>query len=110
MIRIAIALTFVLAALARDARAASHTIVIVDFSYEPPNLVVQEGDTVTIEATGFHPLLLDDGSFSCTANCMPPLRPGPNPYHCANHGAPGGSGMAGTIVVTPAVLFADGFE
>src|SRR5687768_4650683 len=78
------------------ARAADYVVRIAGFSYDPPVLTVTDEDTVTIEATGFHPLLADDGSFACTSDCAPPLKVGDNPFRCGNHG---GLGMAGSVTV-----------
>ena len=103
-----VAVAVVAAALApRPAHGADYVVRIVGFAYDPPVLAVSDEDTVTIEATGFHPLVADDGSFACTSDCAPPLKLGDNPYRCCNHG---GFGMAGSVTVIARPLYADGFE
>ena len=98
---------FAFALVPRVAGSADYVVRIVGFAYDPPVLSVTDEDTVTIEATGFHPLVADDGSFACTSDCAPPLKVGENPYRCGNHG---GFGMAGSVTVIARPLYADGFE
>ena len=102
-----LAVALVLAAGGDAARAADYVVRILGLAYEPAVLAVTDADTVTIEATAFHPLVADDGTFACTSDCAPPLKPGENPYHCGNHGA---FGMAGRVTLVVRPLYADGFE
>jgi plastocyanin len=93
------------------ARAATtHHVSVVDFAFSPKTLTVEPGDTVTwTNNSGLpHTVTADDGSFDSGS-----LGPGQTfthtfgvaatvPYHCSFHGAPGGQGMAGTVVVRSA--------
>jgi plastocyanin len=96
------------------AYAANHTVSMAGISFSPGVLTVHVGDTVTwvhdASATP-HSVTADDGSFDSSPNC-PPTCLGANstfqhtfdtagtfPYHCRIHGAAGGIGMSGTIIV-----------
>jgi len=78
-------------------------------------------------AGGFHDVTADDGSFRCSNSCASTSNPGggaPNssewsqtltfanagtvPYYCTVHGAPGGIGMSGKIVVQGGPAFSIG--
>jgi plastocyanin len=85
------------------------TVNIVQFAFDPVYLVVQAGTTVTWvnQDTAQHTTTADDNlwdsglygqgeSFSFSFE-----QPGIYPYYCIPHGAPGGVGMAATIVVLP---------
>jgi plastocyanin len=80
---------------------------MVDFTYEPIELEVTTGTTVTWDNTGQfqHSATADDGSFdtglfdggdsaSITFDTA-----GTFPYYCSLHGSAGGNGMAGTVTV-----------
>ena len=86
------------------------TVVMRNFVFEPQEITVQVGTTVDwIDTIGEHAIEFDEsgatlgkddvlsvgGSASRTFQT-----PGRYPYHCAVHGAAGGKGMAGVIVVT----------
>ena len=96
--------------------AATFTIRVGGNSntFTPSSLTITSGDTVTwSNAGGFHNVAADDGSFrngdasssawtfsrtfNSTSNKPTTIR-----YFCEVHGAPGGIGMAGSIVVNPA--------
>jgi LPXTG-motif cell wall-anchored protein len=90
--------------------ASTHDVSIVGLTYSPKALTVQAGDTVVWTNTSAipHTVTADDNSFTSVS-----LAPGQTfshtfasaatvPYHCAFHGAAGGFGMAGTIVVQAA--------
>jgi plastocyanin len=110
------ALVVALAA-AGAAPAAEHQVTLTASTFSPANLEIQTGDTVTWTNTGglAHNVRADNGSFRCANGCdgqggngEPATNwsfsltfddPGTIPYHCQVHGAIGGFGMAGTIVV-----------
>ena len=82
-------------------------VAMQDFSFSPQTLNVSAGSTITFTNTGeaAHTATADDGSFD-TGTVDPGgsagiriEQPGAYPYYCRFHGGPGGSGMAGTIVV-----------
>jgi len=95
----------------------SHTITVSSFQFTPNRLEVRPGDRVTWRnAEGLHNVQADDGSFRCAEGCDreggdgdPSAQTwsfsrafttaGLVPYFCEVHGAAGGSGMAGVIVV-----------
>lgn len=92
------------------ARAADHTVDVINFAFVPQQLVIEPGDRVVWRnQSGDHNVVADDGSFRSG-----PVRGAPWtyertfdaagswPYFCEPHGAPGGVGMAGTITVTAA--------
>jgi len=86
-----------------------HTIVITDFEFTPNNLTVTVGDTVRwsyTSGTQAHNVKADDGSFTSGPPALPSwiynhvfTSASNNPYYCEPHGGPGGSGMAGVVVV-----------
>jgi plastocyanin len=88
-----------------------HIITVQDFSFTPSSITVQVGDTVRWNAVqGHHNVLADDNSFTSGPPTTAPwtfnhvfTSTGTNPYYCEPHGGPGGSGMSGTVIVTPAV-------
>lgn len=107
---------------ALNAGAADHEVFVnaVDDQFQPRDLVIEAGDTVRWTNQGIHPhnVTADDGSFRCANGCdgmggngnpstamwsfeLTFDEPGEIPYHCQNHGAPGGIGMAGTVTVLP---------
>jgi LPXTG-motif cell wall-anchored protein len=90
--------------------AATQTVEARDFEFAPKMITVNVGDTVVWKNVGQaeHTVTADDGSFdsddleagqefSFTFNTA-----GTFPYYCKYHGAKGGSGMAGTVVVQEA--------
>ena len=98
--------------------AAEHTVLVVDSAFQPAELTIEAGDTVTWTNQGAlpHNVVADDGSFRCAEGCdgmggdgNPSTAawsfsltfddPGDIPYFCEVHGAAGGIGMAGTITV-----------
>jgi LPXTG-motif cell wall-anchored protein len=90
--------------------ATTHDVSIVGLSFSPSTLIVEPGDTVvwTNDSGLAHTVTADNGSFDSGS-----LSPGQTfthtfasagtvPYHCSFHGAAGGIGMSGTIVVQAA--------
>jgi plastocyanin len=87
---------------------ATASVRIKGFEFQPKELTVKAGTTVTWnnDANSSHTVTADDGSFE-----SPTLgggatfnhkftRPGTYRYYCAFHGGKGGEGMSGTVVVT----------
>jgi plastocyanin len=83
-------------------------------AYSPKVVTIHTGDTVRwSNAGGLHNVAADDGSFHCSNDCSGNSDVSSNawvsshtfnaagtfPYHCDQHGGPGGSGMSGTVVV-----------
>jgi plastocyanin len=102
------------------ARAATVDVVVGGpngLAYNPKVVTIHVGDTVRwTNAGGFHDLAADDGSFRCANGCdgaggdgSPSSSAwvathtfnaaGTFPYHCEIHGASGGGGMSGQVVV-----------
>lgn len=103
------------------ASAANHVVLVGGSAngFSPATLTIQAGDTVTFRnAGGFHNVVADDGSFRCSSDCyregytgggapsssewsqtLTFGSPGEVPYYCTAHGAPGGVGMSGKIIV-----------
>ncbi len=92
---------------------------VVDVAFEPEEVTVDAGGTVTWTQTGSlpHTVTADDGSFDshpdCTGSggaCMGTGdtfaetfdEEGEYAYYCRIHGGPGGVGMSGVVVVTAA--------
>jgi LPXTG-motif cell wall-anchored protein len=100
----------VVAANAPAGAAATHSVSIVGLSFSPRTLTVQAGDTVvwTNNSGLAHTVTADDSSFD--SGTLSPGQAfshtfssgGTVAYHCRFHGAAGGIGMAGTIVVQAA--------
>jgi LPXTG-motif cell wall-anchored protein len=100
--------SFAFAVAAAPATAATtHNVSLVGFSYSPATLTIAAGDTVIWKNNSAvaHTVTADHGSFDSGS-----LAPGETfshtfptaatvAYHCSFHGAVGGIGMAGTIVV-----------
>lgn len=94
-----------------------HVVEVADFQYTPARLVIRAGDIVTWRNVGgFHNVRADDDTFRCAETCNGAggdpstalwsfargfATPGTVAYHCEVHGAAGGRGMSGEIVVTP---------
>lgn len=94
----------------------NHTVRVRNNFFDPAELTIQAGDSVTWMNEGInHNVDADDGSFRCANGCDgeggdgdPASNswsftrtfndPGDVPYHCDVHGFPGG-GMAGTVIV-----------
>ena len=99
-----------------------------DFTFEPAELTIEEGDTVTwTNQGGFHNVRADDDSFRCANGCdgdggngnpsaaawsfsLVFTDAGMIPYYCEVHGAPNGVGMSGVVEVVEGPIFEDGFE
>jgi predicted lipoprotein with Yx(FWY)xxD motif/plastocyanin len=90
-----------------EAAAAETVVSIRNFAFNPRELTVPVGTTVVWqnEDTDVHTVTADDGAFDSgnMANgaefSFTFTQAGTYPYYCAPHGAPGGQGMAGTIIV-----------
>jgi plastocyanin len=107
---VAAAAAIVLCALATPARAAEVfvTVSTTSASYSPALVYIQPGDTVTWQYAGGampHDVHADDNSYSNTLSSAPwtfsvtfPVAT-TSRYYCTAHGAPGGVGMSGMIVV-----------
>lgn len=81
-------------------------VEIFDFGYTPNPVRVNPGDTVRWQNTGVEPhtVTADNGSFSLTfdpgeAKNFTFAEAGTFQYFCQIHGAPGGGGMSGTLLV-----------
>ncbi len=117
MIRIGIAAGLLVLAWL-PAQAAEHDVTVRDNSFDPAQLTIEAGDTVTWTNQGSlpHNVNADDNSFRCAQGCdgdggngTPSSAnwsvtltfddPGEIPYHCDQHGDTGGIGMAGVITV-----------
>lgn len=86
----------------------THEVSVVNGTYSPREITINEGDTITWTNNGTmdHTVTADDRSFDSGL-----LSPGESfsltfddsgifPYYCIPHGAPGGVGMSGQIIVT----------
>jgi plastocyanin len=106
-----------LLALSAPASAATTVDMTASFQFAPPTITVHVGDTVTWVHDGTavpHSVTADDGSFDSSPSCPPTClgagasyqhtfsQAGTFAYHCRIHGAAGGVGMAGTVVVVAA--------
>jgi plastocyanin len=87
---------------------AQEGVTIVDNAYQPKQIEVDAGTTVlwTQEGELPHTVTADDGSFDSgemgqgDTYSQTFQQPGSFPYYCTFHGAPGGVGMSGTVVVS----------
>lgn len=93
-------------------------VEVVDVAFEPSDVTIEAGGTVTWTQTGSlpHTVTADDGSFDSHPDCSGGSdcmasgdtfsqtfdEPGTYAYYCRIHGGPGGTGMAGTVTVTAA--------
>ncbi len=88
--------------------AATIAVSIVDFNFQPSSVTVSSGGSVkwTQNGADVHTVTADDGSFDSdtilsgqtyTQTFSGPART--VRYYCKFHGAPGGIGMSGTVVV-----------
>ena len=117
---------FVALSIAGPVLAEDHTVTAFagPFRFEPAELTIAPGDTVTfVNGGGFHNVVSDPGSivaFRCADGCdgdggngdpssidwsatVAFPEAGTAPYFCEVHGAPGGVGMAGLITVVEEV-------
>ena len=92
--------------LAAPASAAEVSVAAKDFVFNPFEVQVEAGDTITWTNSDPEPhtMTADDGSFSLLINPGESVSrtfatDGTIPYFCKLHGAPGGEGMAGVIQV-----------
>ena len=102
----------------------THDVTVTNFSFSPGELTITVGDAVRwTNVLGTHNVKADDNSFTSGPAAPAPWEfthtfnaVGMNPYYCEPHGGPGGSGMAGVIIVQNPVgvddekLIADKFE
>jgi len=85
------------------------TVSAIDNAFSPQELHIKAGDTVTWVNNGqtAHTVTADDNSYD--SGFVNPgfqythiyTKPGRYSYYCRLHGGPGGSGMAGVIIVDP---------
>ncbi len=83
-------------------------VKLVNFEFAPRELTVKVGTTVvwTSEDNPTHTVTADDGSFDSGTMRKGDTfshtftQAGEYPYYCAFHGAPGGVGMSGVVIVT----------
>lgn len=93
---------------AETAPAPVETVTIVDSAFQPAELTVPAGTTITWVHQGrlTHTVTANDGSFNSgnlrngDTFSFTFSEAGSYPYYCRFHGSPGGFGMAGTITVT----------
>lgn len=102
----------------------THDVTVQNFSFSPGELTINAGDAVRwTNISGNHNVKADDNSFTSGPAAPAPwefthtfTNVGLHPYYCEPHGGPGGSGMAGVIIVQNPVsveddkLLADKFE
>jgi plastocyanin len=92
-----------------SAEDSAASVAIKDFEFQPKELKVKTGATVTWtnDGSSSHTVTSDDGSFESPTLAKGKTyrrkfdKPGTYPYYCALHGGAGGDGMSGAIVVTP---------
>jgi plastocyanin len=79
---------------------------VLNNRFSPRDVTVPVGGKVVwVLREGFHSVTADDGSFNQPAgNDWPPFihtfnSAGTTPYHCTVHGASGGVGMSGSVIV-----------
>jgi plastocyanin len=96
----------VILAITGKSHAATFTIQVTNNSFSPSSLTINSGDVVRFQwVAGVHTTAADNGAWPTlpldASNQVQTLNlaPGTYPYHCTFHGAAGGIGMAGTIVV-----------
>ncbi|NWG28946.1 MAG: T9SS type A sorting domain-containing protein [Ignavibacteriaceae bacterium] len=118
----ALAITLFLSAI--NFSQTTHDVTVQNFSFSPGELTINVGDAVRwTNVFGHHNVKADDNSFTSGAPAIAPWEfthtftaVGLHPYYCEPHGGPGGSGMAGVVVVQNPVsvsdddLVADKFE
>ena len=91
--------------------STTHVVGVEDFVFNPANITITSGDIIEWNWTGqiAHTTTSDatTGADSWDSGLLntgatyqsPVLSAGVHPYYCIPHGAPGGTGMAGTITV-----------
>ena len=87
---------------------ANQTVSVDDpMSFDPPNVNIKAGDTVTWNWSGSgHSVTSDDGTFDSDVQSAPFTfsqrfsTAGTFGYYCKVHGDAGGIGMSGTVVVS----------
>ncbi len=110
MIKPAAALVASCCLFAGTARAAEHfvTVSTTSATYSPAVIFIQPGDTVTWNYAGGvmpHDVHADDDSYFNTLSASPWTfshvftAPMTSRYYCTAHGAPGGVGMSGVVIV-----------
>ena len=90
-----------------SAQAAGTAVAVQNTTFSPQALTVPAGATVTWTNADqvVHTVTADDGSFDTgffadgQTVSQTFATPGTYAYYCIPHGAPGGSGMAGVIVI-----------
>jgi plastocyanin len=99
-------LLFFIMLLSKIANAAIVTISVANNTFSPANVTINSGDVIQFQwVSGVHTATSDNGAWpslnisSSTPTQTLTLGPGNYPYHCSFHGAPGGIGMSGNIVV-----------
>lgn len=93
----------------------THDVSVANFSFTPALITINVGDIVRWTNTGgLHNVVADDNSFTSgavsssawvyehTFNSV-----GNNQYYCFAHGAPGGVGMSGVVIVENATDISD---
>jgi plastocyanin len=102
----------------------THNVTVTNFTFTPDTITIITGDAVKwTNVLGNHNVVADDNSFTSGPAAPAPWEfthtfttVGMNPYYCEPHGGPGGSGMAGVVIVNNPVsvddekLLADKFE
>jgi plastocyanin len=85
--------------------------VLANLTFSPASVTIAPGESVTwewAEGVGRHNVVPDNGSEPASSGVLRdgPFSfthtfntPGTYRYYCASHGAPGGIGMSGTVVV-----------
>lgn len=95
------------AAAANGSLHATAFVAVSDFMFSPNSVTINAGDSVQWDNVGgLHNVVADDNSFTSGAPSSAPWSftqpfplPGTYDYYCAVHGAPGGVGMSGEVVV-----------
>ena len=95
-----------------SASAAQINISIGDNLFQAPSVTINQGDTVVWKNNGtINHTVTADNSFFSSGTLAPGQSfsytfsaPGTFRYYCAFHGAPGGVGMSGTVVVVQQVV------
>src|SRR5215469_16116539 len=96
-----------LAACGGSSSASGPAVSAIDNTFSPKELHIKPGQTVTWVNNGQspHTVTADDKSFdsgifaSGAQYTHTFIKPGKYPYYCTLHGGPGGSGMAGVVIV-----------
>jgi plastocyanin/glucose/arabinose dehydrogenase len=105
-----IAVLIAVAALAVPGRAQeTYEVSVQDNFFSPDEITINVGDTIEWVSTGTtfaHNVVADDGSFDSGVPTSSAFtfsvtfdEPGTYQYYCELHGAPGGIGMSGVIIV-----------